>query len=95
MHHLQTSRWHATHICNQKVFNLNGREALRGKRQAHCPRACLTYMHCRHCTCQLANVQGHAGGVGQRLEEMLYKLCLKIANALSGDLQAIAQVRPA
>ena len=43
---------------------------------------------------QLAHVQGDASCVGQALEEVLHQLGLEAADALRGNLQAVAQVGP-
>ena len=43
---------------------------------------------------QLAHVQRHAARVDQALEEVLHQLCVKGANALRGDVQVKAEVRP-
>ena len=41
------------------------------------------------------DVQCHAAGVGQGLEEMLHQLRVKGTNAPCGDVQVEAEVRPA
>ena len=41
------------------------------------------------------DVQGHAAGVGQGLEEVLHQLRVKGADAPAGDVQVDAEVRPA
>ena len=43
---------------------------------------------------QLPDVQGHAGGVGQGLEEVFHQLRVVGADALCGDGQVVAQVGP-